>query len=428
MKDCVLKMTSTGATLIETLIGVSIAIGMLAATLHIGTELQRKSSWEEEALTLHTLGTQMMQTLEGHFLNAGHGFGSNVLLGHLQNAHFGTPYNNVEHRYAVDVFPCGQLCQAAQNYGPYRNISPEHSFDEIHTLAMDPHYTRSVIDRTPDTSAQNFKWMYILERAYAHFEWKQGWTYAVADKGGTWGCAGAGSIGKQDHQDTIEFSSMLANYPCQGWSGEFWQKDNYREWRVGPLNGFAARMRFDVLGPSLEFSRERYFPTVAGHGSGRFGSTWEHPWYLWEWLIVSRSVLSLKAALGIPDPQNPHQVLWFPDTEKNHPYIALCDETADPGSFTRCVEIVNHRFGGIDEELELNYRHALMRRVRAVRLSLVVQSQRANAQKVELDNNGAFVALADGTLKNGRLTKKFERTLWPPNLQETKALIEEESE
>jgi|GEM_PF-1928602 len=428
MKVNISKMASKGATMTEILIGVSIAIGMLAATLHIGTELQRKSSWEEEALTLHTIGTQIMQTFEEKLLNAGHGFGSNVLLGHIQNAHFATPYNNVEHRYAVDVFPCGQLCQAAQNYGPYKNMSPENSFDEIHTLAMAPHYIRSVIDRIQDPSDQNFKWIYILEKAYANFEWELGWIYAVADKGGTWGCAGVGDIGKQGNQDSIGFSSMLANYPCQGWSGEFWQKDNHREWRIGPLNGFAARMKFDTLGPSLEFSRERYFPTVAAHGSGRFGSTWEYPWHLWEWLIASRSVLSFKAALGIPDPQNPHQVLWFPDTEKNHPYIAMCDENADPGSFTRCVEIVKNRFGGIDTERELNYRHALMRRVRAVRLSLIVQSKRADARKAKMDNNGAFVANPDGTFKNGRLTKRFERTIWPPNLQEMKAIVEEESE
>ena len=434
MKDCVYKMTSKGASLIETLIGTSIAMGMLAATLHVGTELQRKSSWEEEALTLHTIGTQIMQTLEEHFLNAGHGFGSTLLLAQWNNYYEHLPGDHAnEHRYAVDIYPCWKDCQNEQNYGPYKNLHPENFSDEIHTHAMDPSYIRGIVGKFEDKDSNvSTKWTYILEDRFAGFEWRGGgdWLYAVVDKDSAWGCAlGVTYVGKKDNQDVFRtgISGINISQECHSAGGSFWEKENYTNLRAGPLNGFSARLKFDVLGPALEFPKDNIMTTLARHNSGHVGSHWGYPYYL-DWTIASRSVISLKAALGIVDPQNPHQVLWFPDKEKNHPYISMCDETVDPESFARCADIVSNYFGGRDEELELNYRHALMRRVRAVRLSLIVQSRRADARKVELDGSGAFVANADGTFKNGRLTKRFERTIWPPNLQEMKADMGEESE
>jgi len=422
-------MTNKGASLIETLIGTSIAIGMLAVTLHIGTELQRKSSWEEEALSLHTVGMQMMQTLEEHLLNAGHGFGSTLLFAYARYA-YEPVHGGHEHRYAMDIFPCKQDCQNGQNYGLYKNISQENLSDELFIHDIDSQYARNVVGKFKEGPSEQLPWRYVLGSQYVNFEWKWGWDYAIIDKSRTWGCAMPLRIDKVNGLDTVHFSVGREGFsiPCHYNDGTFTSKGNYENWRIGPLNNFAARIKFDTLGPSLEFPKAPgNLSTLSMHGSGRVGSDWRFPYYL-EWFIVSRSVLSLKLALGIPDPAHPNQVLWFPDKEKNHPYISMCDESIDPESLTRCAELVYHHFGEFDEEQDVNYRHALMRRVRAVRVALIVQSKRADARKVEWDGNGAFVANADGTFMNGRLTKRFERTIWPPNLQETEAEIEEEEE
>jgi len=425
MRLYVSKMTTKGSSIVETLIGISIAIGLLAATLHVGTELQRKSSWEEEALTLHNIGTQVIQTFEEPLMNAGYGFGSGLLLMHWNNAGLPGPAT-IEHRYAVDVFPCDKHCQASQVYGQYK-ATPENLSDEIHVLATAPSYTRNLLDRFKEsTTSSTPRWKYIIDKAYGDFEWKIGWVYAIKDKNSTWGCAMRLIVEKIDNQDIFYCESVYANYPCHCWVGEFWQKDTFRDWRVGPLDGFAARLSFNALGPWLEFSRAEYLPSVAAHGSGRLGSNLEYPRNITEWLKVSRSVLSLKASLGIPDPANPNQVLWFPDKDRNHPYISTCDEAIVGEGFARCAEIVNNQFGGLDSELDINYRHALMRRVRAIRLVLIVQSKREDEKKMELDSTGAFVANADGSFRNGKLTKRFEKTIWPPNLRDSREEAEEE--
>lgn len=412
MKISVSKISTKGMTLIETLIGISIAIGLLAATLYVGTELHRKSSWKEDALALHSTGMQILQSLEERVLNAGNGFGSGLLI-----------MAGEQHRYAIEVYPCRNECVAAQNYGPYRNMLSDKRSDEIQILRVSPNYARNILYEMKD--AQNSISKYATgatpNNVATEFIWEPNWIYAIKERNNSWGCALRLSIETENNQNIISctdynnsnFCRCIALQPPTRPMGQLWSRNMFRDWLVGPLDGFSARIKFTNQIPRLEITDS--FVDVGSVDGTTLGSAW---WT--DRTKASRAVLSLNAQLGIPDPANPNQLLWFPDASRNHPYISLCTRSGFyTAELARCSEIVQNVFGGLDPDLDIEgVQNALMRRVRAVRLILVVQSPRVDAQKISWDGS-AFEVNADGTFQNGKLTRRFEKIIWPPNLQQS---------
>jgi len=415
MKTSAPKMAMKGMTLIETLIGLSIAVGLLAATLYAGTVLQRKSSWKEEELALHGIGMQILQSMEERVLNAGNGFGSGLLI-----------MPGEQHRYAVEVYPCLGECISSQNYGPYRNIGPEHLSDEIHILTVSPNYARNILYDLKDAADPFPKYATgAIPSNSITFDWEPNWVYAIKERSSSWGCAVRLDIQTKNNQTIIScadkndsnFCRCPTSYPPTSSQpeGQLWTRNMFRDWSVGPLDGFAMRLKFYQEIPRLEMSE-----TLQDVGSVDAASLGAYAWARENWSRTTRFVLRLNAQLGIPDPQNPNQLLWFPDTTQNHPYISMCNRSGLYATeFTRCTDIVQKTFGGLDPVLDIEgVQHALMRRVRAVRLVLVVQSIRADTENIQR-NESVFEVNADGTFKNGKRTRRFEKTIWPPNLQQS---------
>ncbi|MCL2013214.1 MAG: hypothetical protein FWG75_10570 [Cystobacterineae bacterium] len=407
MKVFVSRVKMKGVTLLELLVGMSIGVALLAATLYVGTELNKKSSWEAEALALNNIGMQILQSIEEPLMNAGYGFGAAVL------------FLDTAHRYAIDVYPCDSACQSNQNYGAYRNIAPENLPDEIMLLSTSPSYSRSVLSSfvDPVDSIRKYRTGSVYGNHASEFQWNRVWYYAIKEKNSTWGCGSRfPNLKKEDNQDVF-FPSNVLVYPCNESMGEFWLRNNYKDWRMGPLKESGMRVNFREEGPRLEVSDPEYYTYVGDYPRGHL-SSWAYRWHVYDWKPLTPYIIGLKAFLGIPDPKDSKQMLWFPDAEKNHPYLSMCNPVAFPETFQRCEEIVNAQFGGLNENIDATYQHTLMRRVRALRLILTVQSRRTDGSKIELDGNGAFVANADGTFRNGKLTQKFERIIWPSNLRD----------
>ena len=196
-------------------------------------------------------------------------------------------------------------------------------------------------------------------------------------------------------------ADVPAGHPCAAVGGRFWSTVAERPLLVRE-EAWAYRVSWRVEEAGAEPQ-----PVLQVRRGGAGGT----------WADLVHGVERLTVRLGVADRRAPGVLLWFPDATR--PPLEACDVEAacdaDVAALGGYVEGPEEERTDLPEGSPGRARDALLRRVQAVELTLVVRSLRRDEDRVRRNPDGTFAQDADGFWADGYRRRSTTLRLTPRN-------------